>query len=224
MSDQLAERVVRRLRASATGARGSAYMRARRGDSRSRVLESALRLAALDDYGQLTAARIADAANLSMDAFHELFAGRDECFLAALDMLGAELLSIAAAAGPRSSGWAQAARRAIGELMCFLAEHPVYARTIAREAFGAGPRAARRNLDLSHSVAALLTRGAPEGGPKTMLVDGLAGAIWHTVLCQVAAARIQLLPAMSDYLTYVALAPSIGAEAAAEVIREEIPS
>jgi hypothetical protein len=36
----------------------------------------------------------------------------------------------------------------------------------------------------------------------------------------VACSRIQLLPALSDYLAYVALAPSIGADAAAEIVSE----
>jgi hypothetical protein len=32
---------------------------------------------------------------------------------------------------------------------------------------------------------------------------------------------VQLLPALSDYLSYVVLAPFIGAEAAAEVLHED---
>jgi AcrR family transcriptional regulator len=224
MAERMPERVARRLRESATGARGDAYVRVRSGDSRVRLLENALRLAALDDYAQLTALQIAETANVSLDAFHALFADTEECFLAALDMLGEELLGIATAdPGLRSSDWPRAVRRAIGELMCFLAEHPVYARTIAQDAFAAGPQAARRNLELSQAIATLLTQGAPRHAHGGMLVDGLGGAIWHTVGCQVAAARIQLLPAMSDYLSYVALAPAIGANAAAEIVSEDLP-
>jgi AcrR family transcriptional regulator len=224
MAERMPERVARRLRESATGARGEAYVRVRSGDSRVRLLENTLRLAALDDYAQLTAVQIAEAANVSIDAFHALFADTEECFLAALDMLGEELLGIAAAdPGLRSCDWPRAVRRAIGELMCFLAEHPVYARTIAQDAFAAGPQAARRNLELSKAIATLLTEGAPRHARDEMLVDGLGGAIWHTVGCQVAAARIQLLPAMSDYISYVALAPAIGADLAAEVVSEDRP-
>jgi AcrR family transcriptional regulator len=220
MSDGMAERIVLRLRESASGTRGPAYVRARSGDSRVRLLENALHLAAIDDYRQLTAPQIADGANVSMDVFFELFADKGECFLAALDMLGEELLAIATDPDLRSSDWPRAVRRVIGELMCFLAEHPLYARTIAHEAFAAGPDAARRNLELAQAIATLLTQGAPGGAQGRLLVDGLAGAIWHTVRCQVAGSRIQLLPALSDYLAYVALAPSIGADAAAEVVSE----
>jgi AcrR family transcriptional regulator len=220
MSERMADRVVLRLRESASGPRGSAFVRARSGDTRMRLLENALYLAAIGDYRQLTASQIADAANVSMDVFFELFADKGECFLAALDVLGEELVAIATDQDLRSSDWPRAVRRVIGELMCFLAEHPLYARTIAHEAFAAGPDAARRSLELAHAIATLLTPSAPTGAQRRLLVDGLAGAIWHTVRCQVACSRIQLLPALSDYLAYVALAPSIGADAAAEIVSE----
>ena len=55
-------------------------------------------------------------------------------------------------------------------------------------------------------------------------VQGLAGAMLHTIRCQVACSGIQLLPALADYLTLVALAPSIGAEAAMAVLGEDSAS
>jgi hypothetical protein len=55
----------------------------------------------------------------------------------------------------------------------------------------------------------------------TFAVDAVAGAIWHTVRCQVAGEQIQRLPALTDYLTYVVLTPFIGSEAAAEVVTED---
>ena len=54
-----------------------------------------------------------------------------------------------------------------------------------------------------------------------MTVEGLAGAIWHTIRCHWEGAQVELLPALSDHLAYVALAPLIGGDAAAEVVSEE---
>ena len=54
-----------------------------------------------------------------------------------------------------------------------------------------------------------------------LAVEGVAGAISHTVRCQVAGEQIQRLPALTDYLTYVVLAPFIGAEAAAELVMKD---
>ena len=39
--------------------------------------------------------------------------------------------------------------------------------------------------------------------------------------CQVASGRVQLLPALADYLSYVVLAPFLGADAAAELVSED---
>jgi AcrR family transcriptional regulator len=233
MARRVTERVVRRLRETdgdGRGARGRVDGEARNGhgaapasggDARERLLQNALRLAVLDDYSQLTAPQIAQEANVSIDAFFELFADKSECFVAALDMLAEELLAIAADPGLLSADWPQAVRRVIAELMRFLAGHPLYARTIAQEAFAAGPQATQRNLELAQGIATLLTEGAPGRVPSRLVVEGLAGAIWHTVRCHVAGARIQLLPALSDYLSYVALAPFVGADAAAEMVSED---
>jgi AcrR family transcriptional regulator len=193
-------------------------------DDRERLMENALRLATVEDLRELSAPRIADEANVSIDAFFELFESKDECYLAALDMLAGELLQVTADEGLASADWPRAVRRAIGELMRCLADRPHYARTIAAEAFAAGPDAVQRNVELARALATLLTEGAPGEPPGRLTVEGVGGAIWNTVRCQVASGRVQLLPALSDYLSYVVLAPFIGADAAVEVVSEERPA
>jgi hypothetical protein len=69
----------------------------------------------------------------------------------------------------------------------------------------------------------LLTEGAPEVVNDKFAVDAVAGAIWHTVRGQVAGEQVQRLPALSDYLAYVVLAPFIGTESAAGIVTEEQP-
>jgi hypothetical protein len=64
-------------------------------------------------------------------------------------------------------------------------------------------------------------QGAPEPAKSSFTTEAVKGAIGHTIRCQVASKQIQLLPALSDPLTYVVLAPFIGADAAAEIVTEE---
>jgi hypothetical protein len=52
-------------------------------------------------------------------------------------------------------------------------------------------------------------------------VDGTAGAIWHTLYCHAAYHKTDRLPASADHLTYVALAPFLGAEQAVEALAPE---
>jgi AcrR family transcriptional regulator len=232
---QLAERLSERARAALAqgrkapraanaNANGNAGANRRGADAaseRERLLEQALRLAVIEDYRELSAPQIADAAGVPLDAFFELFEGKQECFLAALDMLGEQLMALATEPDLRSADWPQAVRRTIGEMMSFLAERPIYAQTIAGGAFAAGPEAVERNARLAYGIASRLTEGAPEQARSKLVVQGVAGALSHTVRCQVASGQIQLLSVLSDYLTYIVLAPLLGAEQAASLVIEQ---
>jgi TetR/AcrR family transcriptional regulator len=223
LAERLSERARRALAEGRKAPAGESLGRplAARRDERERLLEHALHLAVVEGYRELSAPQIADAANVSIDAFFELFDGKEECFLAALDMLGEQLLELAADPGLSSADWPYAVRGTIRQLMGFLADHPIYARTIAEGAFAAGPEAIERNLTLAQGIATRLTEGAPEQARSALAVQGVAGALSHTVRCHVASGQIQLLSVLSDYLSYIVLTPFIGAEQAAELIIED---
>ncbi len=188
---------------------------------RARMLECMLRLTVLEDYRELSAQQIADAAGVSINTFFELFEHKQECFTAAFEAISDELLQIAADPELLDHDWAYAVRRVIGALMQHLANHPFHARMIATGVYAAGPEAIERNYELAQEIATLLTDGAPAGAGGMLAVDGVAGAIWHTVRCQVAGEQIQRLPALADYMTYVVLTPFIGSKAAAELVIED---
>ncbi len=191
-------------------------------DDRGRLLHEALRLALLDDYGELSAPRIAAEASVSLDVFFELFAGKDECFLAALDAFGDELLDLASDPDlAYGESWPRAVRRVMAGLMGYLADHPLYAQTIAAGAFAAGPQVAERNRGLVRGLSALLVAGAPEPASVSIAADAIAGAIGHTIRCEVASGQIEQLRSLSDQLSYVVLAPFIGVDAAVEIVSED---
>ncbi len=223
---RLAERLAERARRALTQGRkapaaGDPSALSSREDERTRLLEQALHLAVVEGYREVSAPQIADAADVPVDAFFELFATKEECFLAALDMLGEELIALASDPDLHSADWPYAVRRTIRELLGYLADRPIYARTIAEGAFAAGPEATERNLALARGIATRLTEGAPEQARSELAVQGVAGALSHTVRCHVASGQIQLLSVLSDYLTYIVLTPFIGSEQAAELVIED---
>ncbi len=222
MDERLATRLARRMReislATAHQPPGEAPVV---GDDRHRLLHNALRLAALHDYRDLTAPQIADEAQVPIDDFLELYSSKDECFLAALDMLAGDILEIVASPDLVSDDWPRAVRRVLGQLMDYLSERPLYCRTIAQEAFLAGSHAMRQNLDLANDIATLLTEGAPASAQSGVAIEGIAGAFLHTIRCQVAGGRMQLLPVLSDYVSYIVLAPFIGAKEAFAIVTED---
>jgi AcrR family transcriptional regulator len=222
LAERMAAGVTARMREiSSTYGRGLHGAEAPSRDEYTRLLQAMLRLVTREDYHALTAPQIAEEANVSIDAFCERFVDKDECYLAAIDMIGDELLTIAADPELVSEDWPRAVRRVLAELMRYLANHPLQTRTLAQEAFFAGSDAFERIVDLALSIATLLTEGAPTQAQNALVTEAVAGAIWHTVRCQVAGGRIELLAAVSDHLSYVVLAPFIGAEAAVAILTEE---
>ncbi|HEY2140576.1 MAG TPA: TetR/AcrR family transcriptional regulator [Solirubrobacteraceae bacterium] len=191
---------------------------------RARLLTSVLRLAVREDYQELSAPQISQAAGVPIEVFFQLFANRTECFLAAFDLLCEELFRVVSGSGPASADWPSSVRQTIGRLMVHLADHPLCAKMIAAEAFAAGPDAIERNVKLVRDIATLLTEGAPTPPLTPLALEGVTGAIFHTVRCQVISGQTQLLPVLSDYLSYVVLAPFVGADAAAEILAEEEPA
>jgi TetR/AcrR family transcriptional regulator len=190
-------------------------------DDRERILQSVLRLSTLHDYHELSTLQIAEQAGVSFDTFGEIFTYKDECYLAALEMVGLEILAIVENPDLGGSDWPRAVRRAVKEMMCHLAARPVHAQTIAQEAFCTGAQAVELTHGLAHQVATLLTEGAPCQAQSGLAVDAIAGAIWHTIRCQVSAGRVELLAAIPDHLTYIVLAPFIGADAAFASIADD---
>jgi TetR/AcrR family transcriptional regulator len=218
MRAELANRPLNGNRPGGAGGAGTPRDASDGPDARRRLLQTVFALAITDGYHTLTAPQIFEEAGVSMDEFFEQFEDKEECFLAAFDALSDDLLLLAADPDLVSDEWPHAVRRVIGELLSLLAAHPQYAQMIAVVAPGAGGEALARNFDLAHGIATLLTEGAPEPARSTLAVDGVAGAIWHTIRGQVVSGQIHLLPALADYLAYVVLAPFIGADAAAEIV------
>jgi AcrR family transcriptional regulator len=199
------------LAAAARNSPGAPREAVRRGDERQRLLESTLRLAASHEYRELTAPQIADDAGVPIDVCLGLFENRDGCFLAALDMVGGRLAGLARAAGPSPDGIVPA----VHSLMVHLAEHPSHARALTHGAWFAGAPAIERSLGIAREIAHQLTRGAAR---DEITLAAIAGAIVHTVRCQVAGGRLELLPALSEQLAFAVLAPLIGAQDALEVV------
>jgi TetR/AcrR family transcriptional regulator len=191
------------------------------GHERERLLRAGLRLAVLGDYRELSVPQIADEAGVPIETFFGLFDDPDACFAAGLDAIAQQLLEIVSDAELRGGEWPLAVRRVMGELLGHLAANPLHAHTLGQGAFSAGAPAVARNLELARAVASALTAGAPRPAESELVVEGVAGAIWHTIGCQATGGRIGLLPVLSDYLAYIVLAPFIGAAAAASVVTEE---
>jgi AcrR family transcriptional regulator len=186
---------------------------------RGRLLRSVIELRAQEEQlDELNSLRIADRAQLPIEAFMELFSSPEECYLEALDVLGDEVLQLIADPGLVSAEWSAAVCRTVARLLAHLAASPVRARTIAVKALEAGPAAIANIGNLLFEIATLLTEGAPRRPRTRIAVEGIAGALWQILNCEVLAGRGHRLPVLSEYVSHVILAPFMGPEAAVEAV------
>lgn len=193
-------------------------------DDRSRVLRSVMDLILSEDYEEVSAPRIADEAGLSIDEFLELYPSRDACFQDALDILGDDLLRLVADPSLVSSEWASAVCRTVDMMLEHFAANPAHAMILTVKIFDAGPQAFESVVDLTYELATLLTEGAPEVSNGRFAMEGIAGALWHTLHLHAIHDQLHLLPTIAEYLSYVVLTPFLGAEEAAQVVVRSRPA
>jgi AcrR family transcriptional regulator len=189
-----------------------------RESERARLLRSVIDLVLSERLRDLSTPRVADNAGVPIDTFLELFGDTETCYLAALDMLGDEVLQLVADPALVSEEWAAAVCDTMQRLLEHLASSPALVCTLATKALEAGPAAVDNAMDLAHEVATLLTEGAPRRARGKLAVEGIAGALWHTLYSEVVAGRGHRLPILSEYLSYVVLSPFIGTEEAARAV------
>jgi AcrR family transcriptional regulator len=192
------------------------------GDSRrARLLRSVIAASVREPkFEDLSSLHIADEAQLPIETFMELYRNPDACYLDALDVLGDEMLQLIANPDLVSAEWSAAVCRTVTRLLEYLADSPARLVTLAAKALEAGPEAIANVGDLAYEVATLLTEGAPRRPRTRIAVEGIAGALWHILHCEVLAGRGHRLPVLSEYLSYVVLTPFLGPEAAAQAIVE----
>ncbi len=191
---------------------------ARSEGDRARLLRCAAQIAATSGYAQLSPARIARETGVGEARFDELFESSEQCFLDALDRLSLEALVCATRAAQKTGGLA-AVQAGVAALLRHIATSPVLVQVAFVEIFALGPAGIERRERLLGQFTDQLIRVLPESrAPSRLAAEASVGAVWGTVHHHVTGGATHLLPGLADHITYIALAPVIGGEAAAEVI------
>jgi len=187
-----------------------------------RILRAAAAISAADGFAALSPERVSGLAGISEETFASHFGGPravEGCFLAAVDLLGVEVLLNAGAAARGSSGWAERIRDAIAAMMDQLARDRVLVRVIVLEAPSAGPVAIEGRSALLEKFAGALRNSVPDGSrPSRLIAEAIVGAIWALIHHQVGCGAPGRLPDLSRHATYLALAPIIGHDGAIDAI------
>lgn len=172
-------------------------------------------------YPSTTIADVAAIAAISQRTLYEHFSSKAELLAAALDSSGAQLAAAVLPAIHRSSGWPASVRMGFNATCSFLAAEPAFAYLRELEVYAAGPEAIVLRDGTGERILAEMLSGedVPEIDPIYFeAIEGAAYSVLHDRLR--AGGPAGLLDA-APLLTYVALAPILGAERACEVANED---
>jgi AcrR family transcriptional regulator len=189
------------------------------GDERALILAAMERLASKEGYATLTVSRVRAAAGVSRRSFDTYFEGVADCFLATLEMLSGRTLAAATPSYHTADDWASGVHHMITSLCQHLACDPTFADLAFLEVFSPGPEAIQWRSEMIAKLATMLRREAPPAQqPSEFAAEASIGAMWGVIHHFVATGRGAQLPLAAPVLSYIALAPALGAAAAIDVI------
>lgn len=188
-------------------------------DPEQRIIRAFATAVSAKGYEAVTIADIAAAGSISQSTFYAHFADKADVMAAALDASGAQLLGATLPAARRAPDWAHGVRLAAGAALGFLAAEPDFARLRIFAALAAGPEAiARRNASGTEMLRGIIGPVFAELPPIDPLrLEAIIGAISGINYTQLRTAGPEGLTAAAPLVTYVALAPFLGAERACEI-------
>jgi AcrR family transcriptional regulator len=191
-------------------------------DERSLVLSAVAKLAASEGYEALTVPRIRSAAGVSRKTFDTHFDGVDSCFLDAVELLGARAIEDAVQEGSDAESWAVCVHRSVAALCKSIGRDPVLAKLAFIEILALGPIGLQRRERVIAAAAARLRDSAPAGAyPSNLVAEASVGATWDAIHHQIVIGRARLLPQKAPTISFLLLAPAIGAGSATVTINAE---
>ncbi len=191
------------------------------GDERALIVFATAKLAAAEGYRQLTIPRIRAAAGVSRKSFDNSFESIDECFVAALELHATSALSYASTVYTEAPSWASGVHRGIVALCEYIARDPVLAALGFVEIFALGPEGMRVRERLTGRATELFRESAPSDlRPDPLVAEASVGAVWGLLHHHAVFGQAQQLLHIAPTLSFLALAPAIGASAALDAIRE----
>ena len=190
-----------------------------REDGRARLLGSVVHLTLDSGYVNLTDPQIAQFAGVSTEAFHRQFAGKEECYLAVLDEFVKEALDTVRPRMEAAATWEEGVHRAVTAFVEYLVAHQALLRIAFIDLFEVGPGMISRMTRSVEDLMKLLTEHgpAPQRGPE-IAQEAITGALWGIICSFVATNKLGRLPALGDQMTFVVLAPYVGAKVAIETV------
>jgi AcrR family transcriptional regulator len=192
-------------------------------NQRERLIAGLATAVAEHGYNAVTITHITSEARVSRRVFYENFAGKEECFLAAFEVVVGHIRALAAEAVAPIPDWSRRTVAASRAVLAFLASEPDLARLCLVESQGAGPAVAARFHDAVHEAVPFLEQGRAErdrsrelpASTEESTIGALVLLAGRKAAAGEAAQLEDLLPGFAEFI----LAPYLGAEQAGPLAR-----
>lgn len=185
---------------------------------RERMLEATARAVSELGYTGLTVAAILERAGVSRKTFYEHFSDKEECFLAAFDVVSEGLVRSVSDAFNGQTAWRERVHDGLAEFLRVLAAEPSFARMCIVEVLAAGPAALQRRDGVMRTFTVFFDAGRAEAPPDRelpkLISESVVGAIYELIYARILRNRTEELPDLLPDLLYIALVPYLGPDEA----------
>jgi AcrR family transcriptional regulator len=196
---------------------------------RMRILAAMAEVASELGAGSVTVAHVVSRAGVSRRTFYDLFADREDCFLAAFeDALGRVGALVVEAYG--SGGlWRERIRAGLWALLVWLDGEPATARLCVVEALAAGPRVLERRAVLLRALVCAVDEGRGDvprraTQPPPLTAEGVVGAVLSVIHTRLLEPTAGPLTGLLGELMGVVVLPYLGQSAAQKELHKPAPS
>jgi AcrR family transcriptional regulator len=185
---------------------------------RSRMLAAAVEAVEEVGYARMTVAQVIGRAKVSRKTFYDVFADREDCFLAAFDQAIAQASTLTREAYEREPGWRDGVRSGLTRLLIFLDDEPGLAKLCVVEALGAGARVLERRAQVLEALATVIDQGRSvtnaTSEPPDVTAEGIVGAVFAVLHTRVLDGGEEPLTNLLSPLMSMIVLPYLGARAA----------
>lgn len=174
---------------------------------RERLIDAMATTVAEQGYTATSVADVLRTARISRRTFYERFADKEDCFLAAYDLMAELCLGRVTDAFDAASTWNEGIEEALAALLELLAAEPAFARVCVVEVLAAGPRGLARRDRTMQRFAAFIHAGRAQVGdaaepPPELVAQAIVGGIYELLYSHIVRGEYGRLPQLSDELLH----------------------
>ncbi len=163
---------------------------------RARILSAMVDVVLEHSGREVSVAHVVERSGVSRRTFYDLFADREECFLAAFEDALARIANAVHPAFESKRVWHERIRAGLSELLGLFDEDPGLGRFVLVESLAAGPRTLERRDAVLARLIAIVDEGRFEAsagsGLSTLSAEGIVGAVCSILCARLAKSAVRL--------------------------------